>query len=104
MRTADRRSRARAALRRAPAAARGAGGQRLIYATARPSAPATLRARPCSAAKLKAVKADKADVDALAHEFDLPKAVAERQLRLAGGDVHAAFRSLMGLQQEPAVR
>lgn len=65
---------------------------------------ATFRARPCSAAKLKAVKVDKADVDALAHEFDLPKAVAERQLRLAGGDVHAAFRSLMGLQQEPAVR
>ena len=69
-----------------------------------PERAATLRARPCSAAKLKAVKADKADVDALAHEFDLPKAVAERQLRLAGGDVHAAFRSLMGLQQEPAVR
>lgn len=52
---------------------------------------------PRSEAKLKAVKVDKADVDMLAEQFDLTKPVAERQLRLAGGDVHAALRALIGV-------
>jgi hypothetical protein len=37
----------------------------------------------------------KEDVAALAAEFDLPSAVAERQLRIHGGDLAAAMRALI---------
>jgi hypothetical protein len=60
--------------------------------------------RSCSEAQLKAVKVDKADVDALAAEFDLPRPVAERQLRIAGGDLRAAMRALMGVPAAAAAR
>ena len=84
-----------AALGPTHAAAYPVVGETRASTSARPHASVCHR---CSAAKLKAVKVDMAQVDALAHEFDLPKAVAERQLRLAGGDVHAAYQSLMGLR------
>lgn len=84
-----------AALGPTHAAAYPVVGETRASTSARPHAFVCHR---CSAAKLKAVKVDMAQVDALAHEFDLPKAVAERQLRLAGGDVHAAYQSLMGLR------
>lgn len=50
-----------------------------------------------SESKLKAVKIEKTDVDVLADQFDLPKPLAERQLRIAGGDLQAALRTLVGL-------
>lgn len=84
-----------AALGPTRAAAYPVVGETRASTSARPQSSVCHR---CSAAKLKAVKVDMAQVDALAHEFDLPKSVAERQLRLAAGDVHAAYQSLMGLR------
>lgn len=54
---------------------------------------------PCREAKLKAVKVDKANVDTIASEFSLPAAVAERQLRLNGGDLKATILALVGQQR-----
>jgi NACalpha-BTF3-like transcription factor len=45
---------------------------------------------------LSKVKIDKADVAFLATQFDLSAAVAERELRLNGGDFHKATAALMG--------
>ena len=57
-----------------------------------PSSPCPTR----SEARLNKVKLVKADVELLMSEFDLPKSVAERQLRESGGEVAAAVAALVG--------
>jgi NACalpha-BTF3-like transcription factor len=57
--------------------------------------PARAPSPPCSEAKLRGVKVAKEDVDVLAAQYGLSKAVAERVLREAGGDVAAAMRALV---------
>ena len=53
-------------------------------------------AAAAAAAALAAAPAAAADVDALEQAFGVPRALAERVLRLAGGDVRAAARGLVG--------
>ena len=56
---------------------------------------ATLEAQRLLERELAAVKVAQEDVDLIASEFELDKKKAERELRMAKGDVKAAMEALM---------
>lgn len=70
----------------------------LTVACTNPLARAQLSPAPNSEAALKAVKVDPAHCELIATEFDLTKAVAERQLRIHGGDLDRTLMALMGVE------
>ena len=50
-------------------------------------------------AKLRAIKVSREDVEFLSREFELSAGVAERELRLHGGEFQAALETLLGVQK-----
>ena len=52
---------------------------------------------------LAAVKVDKADVDLVVQELEVDRAVADRELRVQGGDVVKALRALVNAQSYSVV-